>query len=730
MLSGVSNRQDDLDRFYALIDQLNTKIRGPYCLSTCDGTMGWPNRGVYFFFEPGELRKDGKTPRIVRVGTHAVSKGSKATLWSRLRTHRGHLSGGGNHRGSVFRLLVGSALIKRREYGKPAVVSWGIGNSAPRDIRHLEQGIEQDVTQYIGKMPFVFVSIDDEPGAESRRKYIERNSIGLLSVLNGCPDVPSSNWLGLSCIQHEIRESGLWNSDHVRDQYNPAFLNELAHYIDSQNKDNWICDNSKDERIYEIMKKDDHIPISNWVATVILKSNLEISHEKDQCNNPIRISEMECILRETLKKTTGDGVILFPGGWVHTQHEKAETIYPTIEQSVRNILTLTKRDIKVCIGIDGCFSHIIVEEAYDKDQMAIVIDRTGIIAISRKFYPTDKSEEENIQLSKNYKEGELGKPRIFELNGVRYFPFVCHDIYGPFKKSEKYPNPGIHVGLNIIHRFRPRGQHLSREDYFPKFGWSEASYQWQIPIFGTSIFFRRKIPIPDEWPTGVFWKSGEVWREPKIEDIALPCDLPIISIPLVEGFAEIRIFTDISGKIESLKGSQISDFIAKLRSPKKEKYSLNHRARDVFNQIITQFQINPDLPKGIKRNLLRKNQCRFSFPQWYRVENSSNKSIFYEFNDWMDEGKSEISVEIEFWCETFSDIGDFIQLQKGTLAKKMPGGPTVVWDTSWSPGWGRLKFIFSDDQDPEIIAKSMLILIQETKETVNNWLISKKMEHY
>ena len=80
-------------------------------------TADLPRRGVYFFFEPGELREDGRTPRVVRVGTHAVSAGSRTTLWTRLRDHRGHVIGrhvgGGNHRASIFRRHVGSALLGR-----------------------------------------------------------------------------------------------------------------------------------------------------------------------------------------------------------------------------------------------------------------------------------------------------------------------------------------------------------------------------------------------------------------------------------------------------------------------------------------------------------------------------------------------------------------------------------------------------------------------------------------
>jgi len=312
------------------------------------------------------------------------------------------------------------------------------------------------------------------------------------------------------------------------------------------------------------------MPKQDWIATVILKSNLKIAEEKDPRNNPTRISELDQILRSTIDKTSGDGVILFPGGWVHTQHERAETIYPEIERCVKEVLTRTNRNIKVCIGVDGFFDRPNAEDAYDQDQIAITIDRTGIISICRKFYPSDDTEKNSIILAKNCNDGELGKPRVFELNGVRFFPFVCYDVYGPWHEPQKYPKPDADIGLNLIHRFRPKGEFLCQENYFPLNGWSEASCQWKIPIFGTSIFFRRS--IPSDWPTGIIWTGGDVWKKPRYPDITLPCDKPAITISLAEGSAEVRIFTDIPGKIQSMKRTSPEDITK--NNPRIQNHSL------------------------------------------------------------------------------------------------------------------------------------------------------------
>ena len=102
-------------RFYRALCNLEERVGGARRPAQCDGRSGWPERGVYFFFEDGESRSSsGAGPRVVRVGTHALKSGGGANLWSRLRGHRGDSkTGGGNHRGSIFRLLVGAALAER-----------------------------------------------------------------------------------------------------------------------------------------------------------------------------------------------------------------------------------------------------------------------------------------------------------------------------------------------------------------------------------------------------------------------------------------------------------------------------------------------------------------------------------------------------------------------------------------------------------------------------------------
>lgn len=192
--------------------------------------MGWPLRGVYFFMEPGERREQsGEGRRIVRVGTHALKVGSRSTLWNRLAQHKGQRSGGGNHRGSIFRLLVGAAL----QAGEDAsCATWGQGSTASRDIRDREQALENRVSAVMGSMPFLVLPIDDAPGPQSLRAVIERNAIALLSNAGKSPlDAPSRDWLGHRCPRQRVQTPGLWNQNHVEETYVPSFLDTLEKLI-------------------------------------------------------------------------------------------------------------------------------------------------------------------------------------------------------------------------------------------------------------------------------------------------------------------------------------------------------------------------------------------------------------------------------------------------------------------------------------------------------------------
>ena len=226
------NRHADLKTFYNLLNQLEKKIGGRRLLLNCNGSMNWPKKGIYFFMENGEYRSNSSNFRIIRVGTHALRINARSTLWQRLKQHKGNNQGGGNHRGSIFRLIVGTAFNTDGIYPNR-----GNGNNAPAAIKISELPLEKKVSDFIGKMPFIWLpicdsfQIDGKAGHELRG-YIERNSIALLSNYNKEPiDSSSENWLGRKCDRPLVISSGLWNQDHVNENYDPNFLKILEKII-------------------------------------------------------------------------------------------------------------------------------------------------------------------------------------------------------------------------------------------------------------------------------------------------------------------------------------------------------------------------------------------------------------------------------------------------------------------------------------------------------------------
>lgn len=218
-----------IEEFYNLLTKLKFRLGDYRKLGDCTGNMSWPDKGVYFFFNLNEKRRGDEQLRVVRVGTHALVQGKKTTLWSRLYQHRGTLSGGGNHRGSVFRKHVGEALMIRDNWPSFIREKWGVGSSANKELREIEYPYEKKVSCYLGNLFVLWLPVE---GLDSykMRSYLERNSIALLVHST---DVPSENWLGNYSPNELIRKSGLWNVNHVHESIDIDFLDVLSDFVGS-----------------------------------------------------------------------------------------------------------------------------------------------------------------------------------------------------------------------------------------------------------------------------------------------------------------------------------------------------------------------------------------------------------------------------------------------------------------------------------------------------------------
>jgi hypothetical protein len=190
-----------------------------------------PQSGVYLFFDFEEHRlRHPSELRIVRVGTHGVASGSRASLRDRLRTHLGTAAGGGNHRSSVFRLHVGRALMERGEAHR--VDTWG-SVSAPMTTRQRrsEERLEAKVSEYLGSLLVSVIDTPGDPSKDNDRAYLEQNLIGLISNGYRPLDPATHGWLGNDSDKTAIRRSGLWNVNHTNQAYHATFPRMLEYYV-------------------------------------------------------------------------------------------------------------------------------------------------------------------------------------------------------------------------------------------------------------------------------------------------------------------------------------------------------------------------------------------------------------------------------------------------------------------------------------------------------------------
>ena len=223
---------------------------------------------------------------------------------------------------------------------------------------------------------------------------------------------------------------------------------------------------SENAKVTVTKEKEDKWEITDGEKTYIVKKEdgkLNIY----KYSNEERMNVLSKVVK-SLGNSSGDGVILFPGGMFSTGENEAKTYYKEVEKQIKDILSKTGRNIIVCVGIDGCVD----KDDYSNDQIGIAVSKKGIEAIGRKFHPASQ-EKGHVKLAESHSSEEDGKSRIFELNGVKYFMCVCYDTYGVRHKN--LPNPGVDVVLNLVHCFYPKGEGPSGESYFARHGFAGAS---------------------------------------------------------------------------------------------------------------------------------------------------------------------------------------------------------------------------------------------------------------
>jgi hypothetical protein len=179
-------------------------------------TTRLPRNAIYFFYEEGEFCRhfDVIRPRIVRVGTHREQN----RFPSRIRQHFG-----GNKNGSVFRKHLGGAVLRRRNPDDFRLDKW-----LKQDTPTFKEVEELVTNKLAADFTFKCIAVEDK----KERLDLEERLIATLAKCPGCE--PSMEWLGHYAASEEIRQSGLWNVQHVYSnkrmtQQYLSKLRELAH---------------------------------------------------------------------------------------------------------------------------------------------------------------------------------------------------------------------------------------------------------------------------------------------------------------------------------------------------------------------------------------------------------------------------------------------------------------------------------------------------------------------
>lgn len=172
------------------------------------------------------------------------------------------------------------------------------------------------------------------------------------------------------------------------------------------------------------MKKPFSSTFDNFVTTVILESEND-----NHCSNQMRLETLRTVLLNLVSQKLKSGIAVFPAGMFNTADKLPSSIYSQIEITISSFLSSIENQIVVCFGIDG--SNV-------RDQIAVAVDRTGIIALGRKFYPA-KAEKGYVNLAENFNCLENGKPRIFNFGNNSYYLGMCYDIFGIKNQILKIP---------------------------------------------------------------------------------------------------------------------------------------------------------------------------------------------------------------------------------------------------------------------------------------------------
>jgi hypothetical protein len=194
-------------------------------------------------------------------------------------------------------------------------------------------------------------------------------------------------------------------------------------------------------------------------------------------------------------------LLLLPGGFLNSYQDDPTKLCRMAAKAIAKLLKHAPADSVIAFGVDG---------RDGSDQLGLAVNRHGLIAKARKFFPVG---DERYYLTR------ADSPWSFEENQGRLVRFcdhafylaVCYDSFGI--KKERVPRLQADAVLNLVHGFSRPPASGSGSFYFARDGMLGAARTWDCPVFAAAHFDGG---IHQNWPTGVVWDQGEkrpiTWR--------------------------------------------------------------------------------------------------------------------------------------------------------------------------------------------------------------------------
>ena len=234
---GAMSRLEDLRRFYGLLDELESHLGGKRQLASLGEFRGWPQRGVYFFFEPGEVRQDlGTGPRAAASG-HA-----RFGCWRAVDDQAAAARpASGNER--RWRQ---SSRVNLQAPGRPGIAGegrlallslWALKAIRPKSlalgVERVALGPSRGSRGAGGLRVYrlAIVPLARDRGRTGAREHAQVRRTQRYRLVEQ-PWTRSTgrtvdSWLGLLLNRRRVQRSGLWNQHHVEEGHEPGFLAAL-----------------------------------------------------------------------------------------------------------------------------------------------------------------------------------------------------------------------------------------------------------------------------------------------------------------------------------------------------------------------------------------------------------------------------------------------------------------------------------------------------------------------